>query len=169
MSIEETLIKEKECDSVSIYISIICFLHEHIFRSGLLRSQSTYPDTSAASNASLTYWRNITWSPRPTLGPKATSNEELGAEYLKQESSIYREFNSITTITAGNCTLYSLKLKAVLVPLQPLTEITPHGSFHVLEPHPRCMHRNGKWCPTTLQLASLPNDTVLTALPSVQL
>ena len=99
----ETLIKEEECDSVIIYLSIICFLH--IFRSGLLRSQSTYPDISVASNASLTFWRNITWSPRPNLSPKATRNEQLGAEYLNQESSIYQEFKSIATITAGNCTL----------------------------------------------------------------
>ena len=99
-----------------------------IFSSGLLRSQSTYTDISAASNAPLASWRNSTWSPRPTLGPKTTSNEELGAEYLNQESSIYWEFKSITTITAGICTLYSLKLKALLVPLQPFEEIIPHYS-----------------------------------------
>ena len=161
------LIKEKECDSVSIYMSVICFLHGHIFRTGLLRSPSTYTDISAASSASLTSWRNIIWSPRLTLGPKATCNDELGAEFLNQERSVYREFKSIATSTVGNCTLYSLKLKALLGPLQSLKEIIPHYSYHVLEPHPRCMHRTGKWCPTTLQLASLPDDTVLTALPSV--
>ena len=147
MSIGETLIKEKECDSVSIYISIICFLHGHVFRSGLLRSQSTYTDISVASNASLTSWRNITWSPRPILGPKAMTKDEVIAEYLNQESSIYQEFKSIATSTVGNCILYSLKLKALLVLRQPLKEILPHYSYHVLEPHPRCMHRTGKWCP----------------------
>ena len=146
----ETLIREEECDSIIIYLSIICFLHGHIFRSGLLWSQSTYPDISVAPNASLTSWRNITWSPRPNLGPNAMSNEELGAEYLNQESSISQEFKSIATNTAGNCTLYSLKWKALLVLLQPLKEITPHYSYHVLEPHPRCIHRTGKWCPRAL-------------------
>ena len=169
MSIEETLIKEKSCDSVSIYISIICFLHGHLFRSGLLRSQSSYTDVSAASSGSVTSWRNIIWSPRPTLCPKATSNDELGTEFLNQENSVYQKFKSIATSTAGNCTLYILKWKALLVPLQPLKEIIPHYSYHVLEPHPSCMHRTGKWCPKTLQLASLPIDTVLTALPSVHL
>ena len=71
---------------------------------------------------------DITWSPRPTLGPKATSNEELGTQYLNQESSINQEFKSIATSTAGNCTLYSLKLKALLDPFNLLKEsllITP--------------------------------------------
>ena len=116
------LIKEEECDSVSIYISIICIWHGHIFRSGLLRSQSTYADIYAASNARLTSWRNITWSPTPTLGPKAMSNEELGVEYLNQESSINPDFKSIATSTVGNCTLYSLKLKVLLDPFNLLKE-----------------------------------------------
>ena len=60
------------------------------------------------------------------LFPKAMSNDELGAEFLYQENSIYRKFKSIATSTAGNCTLYSLNLKALLVPLQPLKEIIPH-------------------------------------------
>ena len=169
MSIEETLIKEKECDSVSIYISIICFLHGHLFRCGLLRSQSSYPDISAASCGSMTSWRNIIWSPRPTLCRKATSNDERGAEFLNQGNSVYQNFKSIATSTARNCTLYSVKWKALLVPLQPLKEIIPHYSYHVPEPHPRCMHRTGKRCPETLQLASLRSDTVLTALPSVHI
>ena len=59
--------KEEECEFINIYISIICFLHGHIFRSGLLRSQSTYTDISAASNASLTSWRNTTLNADPTL------------------------------------------------------------------------------------------------------
>ena len=169
MSIDETLIEEKECDSVSIYISIICFLHGHLFRSGILRSQSSYPDISAASCGSMTSWRNIIWSPRPTLCPNATSNDERGAEFLNQENSVYRKFKSIAPSTAGHCTLYSLKWKDLLVPLQPLKEIIPHYSYHVLEPHPSCMHRTVKWCLETLQLASLPIDTVLTALPRVHL
>ena len=169
MSIDETLIEEKECDSVSIYISIICFLHGHLFRSGILRSQSSYPDISAASCGSMTSWRNIIWSLRPTLCPKATSNDEWGAEFLNQENSVYWKIKSIAPSTAGHCTLYSLKWKALLVPLQPLKEIIHHYSYHILEPHARCMHRTGKWCPETLQLASLPIDTVLTALPSVHL
>ena len=82
---------------------------------------------------------------------------------------MYQKFKSIATSTAGNGTLYSLKWKALLVPLQPLKVIILHYSYHVLEPHPRCMHRTGKWCLETLQLASFPIDTVLTALPSVHL
>ena len=166
MRIEETLLKEKECDCISIYISIICFLHGYVFRSGLLRSQSWYPDISAATSGSMTSWRNIIWSPIPTVCLKTTSNHERGVEFLNEENSVYQKFKSIATSTAGNCTLYILKWKALLVPLQPLKEITPHYSYHVLEPHPSCMHRTGKWCPKTLQLASLPIDTVLTALPS---
>ena len=134
MSIDETLLEEKECDPVSIYISIICFLHGHLSRSGLLRSQSSYTDISAALNGSMTSWRNIIWSPRPTLCPKATSNDELGTEFLNQENSVYQKFKSIATSRSGHCTLYSLKWKALLVPLQPLKEIIPHYSYHVLEP-----------------------------------
>ena len=146
----ETLIREEECDSINIYVSIICFLHGQIFRSGLLRSQSTYPDIPVASNASLTFWSNITWSLRHNLGPKATRNEQLGADHLNQESSIYQEFKSIATITVGNCTLYSLKWKCCSSHFNHFNKsllITPTTS---LNPHPRCIHRTGKWCPRAL-------------------
>lgn len=169
MSIGQMLIKEEGCDSISIYVSIICFLHGHIFRSGLQRSQSSYVDISVASSASLTSWRNITWSPRASLVPKATSNGEPDAQYSNQESSVYWEFKSIAAITEGYCTMNGHKLKSLLVPLHTLKEVVPHYSYHVLEPHPRCMHRTGKWCPGTLQLASIRSDTILTALPSVHI
>lgn len=86
-----------------------------------------------------------------------------------QESSVYWEFKSVATITPGNCTLYSLMLNALLVPLRPLKEIVHHSSSHVLEPDPRSTHGTGKRCPGTLPLASLPNNTVLTALASVHI
>ena len=162
----ETLIKEEECDSVIIYLSIICFLHGHIFRSGLLRSQSTYPVISVALNASLTSWRNTTGSPRPTLDPKATTNEELGAEYLNQESCIYQEFKSIATITAGNCTLYCLKWKCCSSHFNLLKKsilITPTTSLNLTQ-DVYIELENG--APGPCKIAFLPKDTVLPALPS---
>ena len=136
MSVGERLIKEEEFDSISIYISNICFLHGHLFRSGLLRSQSTYSDISAASNASLTRWRNSTWSPRPTLGPKTTSNEEQGGEYLNQESSICREFKSIklSQRETAHCTASSCR--PCWSPFNPLKKsflITPTTSWNLTQ------------------------------------
>ena len=52
-------------------------------------------------------------------------------------------------------------------PLHTLKCIIPHYSYNVLEIHPRFMHRTWKWWPMALQLASRPQETVLTTLRTV--
>lgn len=134
MSIREMISKQDECHSVNIYVSIIYFIHGHLFRSELL-IYSTYFDISVASSTFLISWRNITWSPIASRSSKVTSSDEPVAQYSNQDSSVYW-LKLIASLMAGHRTMHCLKVEALLVPFTLLNEsflITPTTSLNLTQ------------------------------------